>query len=499
MKKFKGVEIKQQSTGGMLYVRFRDPRTHPKRQIYTTTETVDMGIAERIAGELSGIIYGPTEHWHKLPSGLHPRTTQIWNPVDTEIDDMTSDQALSIIFKQLKNGLTPENQTQFIQARRIFIDLVNKVTEIPALIQERDKYKHENMLFKAERKRQGLRDIKDGARKLISQAIADYFDSGACGARSSWRDALKGWFKRFGNELGMGENIMDVTPEQVAKHIFGLRRKGKNGKDGKPVGADTKRRIRINLATFLRYSTNGNFDERRLFTLTKSLSVQARLETNTEWVWLEPEQATQVIAAIPEQYFRDAATIQYQLGLRAEELPLLQSSKVDLVKNQIHIARIFDGKQLVRRLKTDNSEEYVQLNKAVMDAIKRRLAENNFLLFPCDLKFIEPRFQEKITEFERKHKLWPVPPIFDGNEDKAEQGGNGYTFTNAFRKILRKAATSVLGNTKPMDSRTFRRTCARELVLKYGCDRAASVLRDDVETIKKHYGNLVASDTSTER
>lgn len=497
MLKFKGVEIKQQTTGGALYVRFRDPRTSPKRQVYKSTESNDMGTAERIAGELSGLIYGPPEHWHKLPSGLHIITEKIWNPMDKTVDSMTDDHAVTLIFQALKNGPTG-NHEQFMQARQRVLDLMNRVLEIPALIQERDALKNENMLLKAERKRMGLRAVKDGARKSIASAVDDFFKSGACGATSDWRNALRGWFDRLSNELGPNTNVMDITPEMIANHINSLRKQAKKGTVGKPLGADTKRRIRINLNTFLRHATNGNFDGDQLIALTKGLSAQARMETNTEWFWLKPEECKSLIANISDQYWRDAALCQWQLGLRAEEIALLQTKNVDFDKNTIHITRIFDGKTLVRRLKTDQSEEYVQLNKAVKEALERRIAAKNFLLFPCyDPKtLLEPRFQTGLTAFETKYQLWPVPAmgVVDG-----ESSGDGYTFTTYYRKVLRLAAKGVLEDVKKMDSRTLRRTCARELVLKYGCDRASSVLRDDVETIKRHYGNLMPSDTSTER
>ena len=48
-------------------------------------------------------------------------------------------------------------------------------------------------------------------------------------------------------------------------------------------------------------------------------------------------------------------------------------------------------------------------------------------------------------------------------------------------------------------SETLRHTCGRELVLAQGLEKAAQVLRLDVNTFRKHYADLHTSDISTDR
>lgn len=49
-------------------------------------------------------------------------------------------------------------------------------------------------------------------------------------------------------------------------------------------------------------------------------------------------------------------------------------------------------------------------------------------------------------------------------------------------------------------ARTFRSTCGKELLLAgKTTEQVAAVLRDNPETVRKHYARLLAQDVSTER
>ena len=186
--------------------------------------------------------------------------------------------------------------------------------------------------------------------------------------------------------------------------------------------------------------------------------------------------------------------------IQPEEIPILQTGKVNFTSGraQILITPIFDDKKkLVRRVKTRAATDEVVVPAFSIEALNRRIAEKEFLLFPCyDYAILEPRSVKLLTEFEKQHKMWAVPPK-EFNENNKHIG---YSFSKAFCERIRKAATGVEGiNIKKIDSRIFRRTCARELILKYGYEQAAAVIRDDVGTLRKHYANLTASDISTER
>ncbi len=340
----------------------------------------------------------------------------------------------------------------------------------------------------------GVRAIKNASPKPVKDAIAEFFKSGASTATGGWKYALKQWFERFARDFPETQDVKTITAEEVAEHVH-----------KQDCSSDTKRRLKINLAKFMRHSTSGHFDEFALSELTKALAKQTKAESNKNWFWLTNKQSLKIIENLNTfgQYWSDAALLQYGTGVRAEELVLLQSSDVKILKGsaQIKIARIFDGKQLVRRVKTYKSEDFVHVPKFAIGALERRLAEKSFLLFPCyDYKtLIASKYHQRLTDFEKEHKLWSMPSELEDSADEDTSNGE-YGFSAAYLPRLRKAASGIEGlNPKNVDSRTFRRTCARELILKHGYERAASVIRDSVETLRKHYADLKSSDTSTER
>jgi hypothetical protein len=90
-----------------------------------------------------------------------------------------------------------------------------------------------------------------------------------------------------------------------------------------------------------------------------------------------------------------------------------------------------------------------------------------------------------LSEFELQNELWPP--------------ADAKVFSNAYRPRLRRAGKAAELPWKKIDSRTLRRTCAREMILAQGFEAAAAVLRDSIETLRAHYADLLPSDVTTER
>ena len=496
MEKFKGVTYIQQAKGGVWFLKYIDPRF--RKQVMRSTETTEIGIAERIARELSTIIYDKSQ-WDRPNPDFHPRTRQIWKPLLIEVKQAVD--SIPLITKSFLEKLPPDvrdlpNHPETAQLERM-IEMQDKIKELleqlMMVTDERNTYRDENTRLHAQLRKMGVKAIKDDTPKPIGEAIDEFFDSGATEATGNWRYALRKYFNLLAAHVG-GEHInaRNISPEEVAKFIYSRQKSS----------SDTKRRLKIALCKFLRHATNEAFDERTLSELTKGLKKQAARESVDEWYWLTKEQALAICEnmKLHGQFWNDAALLNYGTGIRPEEIPLLRTATVKVENGMTFIfpARIFDGKKLVRRVKTTDSEDYVHVPTFALEALHRRIAQAEFLLFPCyDYEIVPKRLRSKLTQFELEHKMWPVPSI-DNTDDDA--GGNAYAFSNVYIRLLRKAAKTVEGvSIDKVDSRIFRHTCARELILKHGFDRAASVLRDDVVTLRTHYADLVSSDTSTER
>lgn len=483
LKKYHGVTYVQRTTGGTINLFWRDPRVADKKRRgkMTALGTNDTETANTVAEQLSRLIGNP-----KLPADkFHALTQKAWQPVDSAQDAL--DDAVLTTAEPPKPG-TPK-YARWLEMMQKITALQKEVADLLTIKTDRDRLGLECTQLKARLRKMDVKAVLDAQPISITDAIKQFFESGVCEATGNWKYALQRWFERVGDEFGKDVDVHTLTPEMIRDHI--------NKQD---CSADTKRRLKINLCNFLRFATKENFDERTLNEYTKNLKKKAKQETNNKaWYWLTKRQVLALIKQLKAeygQYVADAAMIQWACGVRSEELVLLQRQGVKKEKGKysIHIARIFDGSKLVRKVKTDKSEGYVEVPNFALPALKRRLKGNEFLLFPCEKpgEWMEPRCYDAQTEFEKANKLWHVPPEQKG--DKTAE----YSWSAFYTPCLRSAGAKVK-DAREIDGRTLRRTCGRELILKYGFDRASSVLRDDITTLRSHYADLQSHDTSTER
>jgi integrase len=482
-----GVSLWQKANGGNWYTHWRDPRDN-RRKRNDSTETAHFDTATRIAMSLSRLINN-RDFWEILPDGIHPQAEKIWG-VRSLTGRVNQTRALlaqlQVSYEFLKEnppaGLSTQNDSaKWIEEALRLLKLLKEIAG------ERDTLAEENRRLKGIIQKISSRHLVKTEPKAYKDAVTDFFASpnGTSGS-GQWREILRLWIDRFGREFGEQKDIHKVSTDSVIKHVSNLKKK-----NGKKVSGGTKLKLVNNLCMFLDHATSGLFDSKTV----KDSIIPNLEEEDTEWFWLTKAQALGAIAELeklPENgaFWADAATLQYACGFRPEELVLLRSKNVRIENGgaQIVVNRIFDGdKQGVRKLKTTRSQDAVQVPAFAMAALKRRMDADEFLLFPMyDTSLLPPIMQDR-TKFEKKNGLWPT--------------ADEHQFSNCYRPRLRKAVKAFDASIeiKKVDARTLRRTCAREMILKHGYNQAAAVLRDSVETLRKHYADLQSSDISTER
>jgi hypothetical protein len=140
-------------------------------------------------------------------------------------------------------------------------------------------------------------------------------------------------------------------------------------------------------------------------------------------------------------------------------------------------------------LKMDRSRDAANVPSWAKDAVKRRLeaAKGKKTLFPFSESGCQmwEYVRKKVDEKSALADFWP-------------KAGDHF-WSEMYLPKLREAAKAAGLDTEKIDSKTFRHTCGREMILKYGFDEAAAVLRDSVQTLRDHNADLLTSDVSTER
>ena len=520
-----GVRLFQKADNGTFYLDWRDKRDRSKdqpsgRRRNDSAETNDLLEAKRMALSLARYLKDP-----KAPN-LHKRIRRL---VGADLAEQSVIKAhLAVADAVASKGRDPFEQLELLTSElakafhctpeKSISVIIEKVRDcfgknVPITIQSDDVYTLLSSMLEVSQSRdawqersrhlegmlrvKGKRFVLNTEPLALSDAVEKFMNApDGTSAKGKWREKIEQRLKRMAREIGEKKNVHDLTTNQIIEHIWPMQ-----------VAATTKESITTYACLFMKWATNGQFD-----TDTVRSAIIDNLEyESAEWFWLTRVEALKLIAQVRENegdYWADAAAIQYGCGFRPEELPLLRREAATFNgKTAIRIAPIFDDKgRLVRRVKTEKAEDTIQVPSFTVDALTRRVNAGEYLLFPMmDVKWIAPRFwrnerQRDIrTEFERERKLWPEP-------DESE-------FTTRYRPILRKAADDIAGEymkadqkeaaqrfaKENIDSRTFRRTCAREIILAHGFERAAAVLRDSVETLRKHYADLQAADISTER
>ncbi len=516
------VRLWRKSNSGHHYLYWRDPRDN-RRQRNDSTGTEDSLEAQRMALSLSRYLRDP----ENSPPDLHPKISEILgiNLLDQRIvsaklaivDDIVATSKSEHkgkvdLYRELVKELVaafggPAGdvltntidvvRSKFAAGRQPTVDS-REVYELLDLLKtvsiDRDQWRDRSRALEGLVREKGQRFILRTEPKSIKQAVEEFMAApDGMSSKGQWRYSVECWLNRFARELKSVKNVHDLTPEQIVAHI--QKQKGV---------ASTKTSMTTYICLFMKWVSKGTFD----CPTVRSAILDNLEEESPEWFWLKKQESLDLIARVRKlsgDYWADAALLQYGCGWRPEELPLLKRSAVAIAENacSIRIAPIFDDKRkLVRRIKTQRSEDTIIIPSFAREAVERRMAatSSEYLLFPLfDESLIQPKLRENRTRFESNNHFWPAA------DDRA--------FTDNYRPILRKAANELAKeltgaekksaaerfSDKNIDSRTLRRTCAREMILAHGFEKAAAVLRDSIETLRKHYADLQAADVSTER
>ena len=304
--------------------------------------------------------------------------------------------------------------------------------------------------------------------------------------------------QKYTSLAGTHIDISDIKPTKVLDYFNEL---------SKHLAASTLNQHAVYICAMLQDQSGGLFD---LSDIKAWISEKIRKKKKGEddYFWLETGQTEGLIAALKKQdfgdYWSDAALIQHHLGLRPEEIVMLQTHYVNRDQSgnvaSIYIGPIKEGGVLIRDVKTHDAAATLWVeSETCRNALERRLKNNQRFLFPRDEKQcgvrpqrlsgrtrqkIEARklkdadFKAKI-EFELRHGIW-TPKTWD----------------RLYLERMRAAAMQVEGiNFEMLDSRTLRRTRGRDVIVATGsAEMAAALLRDNVTTVRKHYARLLPKD-----
>ena len=493
----RGVSLHQKVVGGVYHVNFRDPRENG-RQRRPSTETSDGDEAERVALSLSRIIYNP-EYWTSPPAEakLHPTALKIWGAelvgdrIAQTMEKRIESKAASIrgYKRRVWDGEVAEQDAakEIERLEREVADLRKKADEAHEVVAERDALRDEVRRLREMVRKMGGRGLLRTEPKEIGAAVTEYMGSPTgSNATGGFRKSVQWWLDALVEWADEKADIMSLEPEAVAEYLGALLKDSKDGKH-KAVASGTVKQRMNQVCRFLRFATKGSFDEDSLKrTLLPLLNKIAEETEDEEWFWIVPSEVKKLVSKMAElhgEYWGDAASVQYGLGLRAEELPLLQTLNVKTENDRlmVRVDRITDAKgKVLRRLKTKRSRAWVEAHKDAIAAVNRRTAEGQYLLFPFQSPFQNPRALALLSPEERRLGLWPA----------ADDG----EFSEHYLRRLRSSAAAFGLEKAKVDCRLLRRSRARHLAEKQGLANAAVYIRDSLDVLRKHYADLDASD-----
>jgi len=490
----RGAKLAYETEGGTLYV-----RCGATGWAFVTTETNDFHAACKVAKDVMALHVNPSdttersqrarEIWAKFAGGGSTRDTL--HKANAEAAQAAEALANASRRKLTRDefiiSVTPAGNTK---AERAALDEATKKAEAlyQTAIAERDAFKLEVERLKIRnRELEGLlkkvnnRITHEQQPVTMADAVTAFLDSGH-GSDSHWQKDLKSYCNRFRDSVGKDKNIFDVMPSDVIDWLedVGGEWEGKTTKNA--AGA---------INQFMANQTRGQWNDFELMEwLRRNVKGSAK-----DYFWLEDAEADVLIETLGNfgEYWSDVATIQRACGFRPEELPLIQVKNVDLEGRSIFIEHILDntGKE-IRTLKTARSTDKVNVPAFAMPALKRRVkaAGESIILLPRNAESGTGAHWPGYSDFEWKNQMWPDP---DTN--------SGKPFSHAYRTRLQDAAEAMgLPTAERVVARTFRSTCGKELLLSgKSTEQVAAVLRDNPETVRKHYARLLAQDVSTER
>ena len=296
--------------------------------------------------------------------------------------------------------------------------------------------------------------------------LSDYFSRKITRER---KGIAKNTIEAFVSAIGENRPTDEISEKEVTRYVQAYK-----AKDGRAIGEERRKSIRLAICTFLETATEGTFNRK----LVSRISSHAVTREKHVPIWLEPEEASRLIEKVKELhglYWHDFAKIQLHMGWRPSELTLLQKSFV--TTNHIELVPIQDSAG-VWHAKTGGRS--VQIHDGIIAEIERRIkSTESDLLFPFEPKQ-HPEF--------RTHKKKP------SKTTRKSDAWNLNSLSKRYPTVLREAA-KLAGITKNIDSRTLRRSFG-SISLRDGLsiNEVATVMGSQPKVISKHYARLSADE-----
>ena len=416
------------------------------RSLYTK----DYGFAQKVKAEIDAILANESR-WSNLGEVL-PITKSLWTLSSGDI------QRHPVIVKNpfnfgpqtSLNGEKIQTSQQQIEFIEKYVQRGERIMQLNAIVAAKDSEIEElKALLKAAGKDAMIQPTP------LKEAIETFFEHKCKAIRK--KSTLQGWMNQF---VEFTSNI-SMSELNCQHFISFLKQELKN----ESKNTNTCKEVSKLFVSFVKFTTKNSFNTYELTDWSKNLKGQSKHNN----LWLDEKAFNSLYTEIKKSNTQIAALakIQFYSGFRPEELTALRTKAVKKDENgiiRIDLQPIVENGVQVWEPKS-NSGGLVEVQTKGIDAIEVLKANKNEYLFP-----------------NKDGKRW-----------------NPETFTDVYLAELRKAAKSLKWSEEiysKLDSRTLRRSCGKEVLLKsnFNIELCAAVLRDDVKTVKKHYARIIPSD-----
>ncbi|MBX3460781.1 MAG: site-specific integrase [Planctomycetes bacterium] len=507
------IRRKRDTLDGVFEVTFRDPRrwqdpkdpSKGRRVVRKSLRTNDLGLAQKYQADLERLI-SDRSLWKVPPGEIALVVREIWLGARADVAVATKHGEVRLPWSSEVSRPT----TFKVNAPEDFTPVADDDGEWPGLIGVELPYPEAaktltvaeayklavaelDELRKAyERQAADLRDLKDEKAALelklrrynkraakaakvgtlaqeAEKYLADYYARKVSRKRHG---IMRSTINRFVQDMGKDRKADDISEAEVSRYVHSYR-----DANGKAVGEERRKGIRLTVATFLEQVTDGVFDRKRVSRVS-SHSVE-REKRNP--VFLEVAETTALLKKMQDlygDYWHDFAAVQLYMGWRPTEIALLQKEHV--TETHVELVPVKDESTGVWYAKT--GRRIVQIHPQVAEVVQRRVEQaEGTLLFP---------FPRKLTaKGKPKRRRTTAKGLL---EEAWDQG----VLSKVYLVQLRSAAKAAKIK-KKVDSRTLRRTFG-SLAIRSGIsvEAVATIMGNRPQIVRKHYARLLPSEVS---
>ena len=455
--------------GSSFCVRFKQDGFDKRKGLGTT----DAAIAEGHAALIHRILTGQPYDYAEMPEAVR-------NALKLQSPDVT--QAIDAAIEALPDNVPDDREftETELSAYDRCICLQEKLEEargrIKRLQEDNEACRKKIAAYEAILVASGNAQLKKIKPLKLSEATTQYLEHGT-GAGERTQSEYRNYLNQFSAYIGKDKLISSIEPLEVIAYLEKLK---------KSIGyIPTLRKVCYIICAMLESESGGLYPVRPVKEWRKR-NCKTDGKSDDNFYWIDESDVKRLASQVKNdsgEYWHDCVLVQFGLALRPEEIPMLLCKEFDLEKRTVHICPIIykEGNKdvVVRRLKTNGSKATLNLSDSLVALLNQR-PMNTFVLFPRNDKVLGLRTEKRGSAFELEHALWKPT-----------------AFCKHYLKTLRGAAKKIGLDEKRIDSRTLRRSRGRDLILKLqSAEKAATFLRDNVETVRKYYSRLLPKDVS---